>query len=448
MGATVATLLKSFQKTASTPDGYLYLTVKNLRGGRYRHSRNYEMAIVKGILMTMGTDGSTVDPDGLDKNDQDKKTPLMIACRMGYREICEVLVDGGADVNKRSSTWETPLIQACRGNSGMFPEMKGADRVGVVEYLLDKGAEIGARDLVGSNAIKWACKNSFDDVIFKLLEHPSFFMMKIDLPIIFQMFDLNGRDDLSDRVQAHFDAEGARLAKQKAKEAQEKYDRQKELLSSYQDKIRFILSFACPDYDKLRICKGEIDAFQETEPEVWKALQPELGAVDEKAKVNKVKKKKLAKKQAGKAVKRERMEHGVIPTPSENADLPKNLPYGTKSWVKCPYEAEWAKESVRVQLQIPHPRNTNNFESDKFVGWKRRGRNRWEPGEEHKAQRKTMSKTKVATGLKAVIEAGRCYVQSKKAIRAKRESVRSAGKSRVVVAKARGKHAPPIFPEA
>jgi ankyrin repeat protein len=227
MGASIATLLQSFQKSAATPDGFLFQTVKNLKGGKYKTTRNYEAAKVKGILMTMGDGslGETVDPDGLDKNDKDQKTPLMIACRMGYKEIAQVLVTGGADVNRKSSTWETPLIIACRGSSGGFPELKGADRLALVALLIEHGAEIGARDLMGNNALKWACKNNFDDIVFLLLEHPKFFMMKIDIPLIFRMFDLNGRDDLSDRVQAHFDKASAVKAKALAKEAQEKVSR-------------------------------------------------------------------------------------------------------------------------------------------------------------------------------------------------------------------------------
>ena len=68
MGASIATLLQSFQKSAATPDGFLFQTVKNLKGGKYKTTRNYEAAKVKGILMTMGDGslGETVDPDGLE----------------------------------------------------------------------------------------------------------------------------------------------------------------------------------------------------------------------------------------------------------------------------------------------------------------------------------------------------------------------------------------------
>jgi hypothetical protein len=34
MGASIATLLQSFQKSAAAPDGFLFQTVKNLKGGQ------------------------------------------------------------------------------------------------------------------------------------------------------------------------------------------------------------------------------------------------------------------------------------------------------------------------------------------------------------------------------------------------------------------------------
>ena len=253
----------------------------------------------------------------------------------------------------------------------------------------------------------------------------------------------------ADRVQAHFDKKKAIATKGAVKRAQEKVNRQARMIKDYKERIDFLLSFAVPDRAKINDIRDELVEVRKTDPEVFAQISPLVGGLNEEQK--KVRKKKIEKrrKQASKARKRRRYESGQIPKTSGNDMLPDELPIGMGSWVKCPYETDWARESVRLTLGIHKPtENLAMYDPDKIEGWRRKGRNMWVPGRVDKVKKKKDdAKVKPATGMRAVIEAGRCYLQSKIAIRRRREAVRAAPAQ----GKQRWARAPPdfaIFPEA
>ncbi|VUC30214.1 unnamed protein product [Clonostachys rosea] len=73
---------------------------------------------------------------GVDANGEESRlipSPLHEACRHGYGDIVDLLIQHGADVNRSCSTHSTPLFQAARGGF-----------IGIVRKLLDKGAICGA----------------------------------------------------------------------------------------------------------------------------------------------------------------------------------------------------------------------------------------------------------------------------------------------------------------
>jgi len=61
-------------------------------------------------------------------------TPLINACEKGNEEIISLLLDSGADINKKDSyTGQTPLLAALHGTK--------ANRFSIAMFLLEKGAD-------------------------------------------------------------------------------------------------------------------------------------------------------------------------------------------------------------------------------------------------------------------------------------------------------------------
>lgn len=61
-------------------------------------------------------------------------TPLILACKKGDEKIISLLLDSGADINKKDSyTGQTPLLAALHGTK--------ANRFSIAMFLLEKGAD-------------------------------------------------------------------------------------------------------------------------------------------------------------------------------------------------------------------------------------------------------------------------------------------------------------------
>jgi ankyrin repeat protein len=131
-------------------------------------------AVVVREFLTAGMSPNAVNPDGM--------TALAIAAGNGRLEIVEMLLAGGADVNRRERKYGvTPLIWASLGGNPKVSEAliaKGADpkqrdqksgvdpllaaaargRAGVVKVLLEHGANPKTADKEGKTAVMWASK--------------------------------------------------------------------------------------------------------------------------------------------------------------------------------------------------------------------------------------------------------------------------------------------------
>jgi hypothetical protein len=96
----------------------------------------------------------------VDAKTKDTWTPLYYAARNGHREVCEILIRHGANVNAKSQYGWTPLYSAARG---------GHEEV--CEFLLESGAHVNAESKKGWTALhiaaheghKEACKILIDN---------------------------------------------------------------------------------------------------------------------------------------------------------------------------------------------------------------------------------------------------------------------------------------------
>ena len=93
---------------------------------------------------------------GADVNAKEDKlgaTPLMYSAVNGHKDVCELLISKGADVNARDKDGWTPLMAAAKNG-----------HKDVCELLISKGADINARDKDGKTALKYAIENKKNDV--------------------------------------------------------------------------------------------------------------------------------------------------------------------------------------------------------------------------------------------------------------------------------------------
>eukprot|EP00758_Cryptobia_borreli_P009038 Tbor_TRINITY_DN5441_c4_g4::TRINITY_DN5441_c4_g4_i3::g.25458::m.25458 len=105
-------------------------------------SSGKQTEVVKLILRTAEERNITL---GLDNKDSTGWTPLHYAADKGCKEICEALLDEGANINAKDDFKRTALhLAANAGHSDM------------VEFLLLRGAAKGFQTVVGWTALKYA----------------------------------------------------------------------------------------------------------------------------------------------------------------------------------------------------------------------------------------------------------------------------------------------------
>jgi len=92
-------------------------------------------------------------------NPETGMTGLMLAAKHGYLNICNILIDAGADINAYDHTGNTALHLATQGYGEQIP---------VVETLIQRGANINAINEDGLTPAMLA-KNSENTGVFKVL---------------------------------------------------------------------------------------------------------------------------------------------------------------------------------------------------------------------------------------------------------------------------------------
>ncbi|KAK6513075.1 hypothetical protein TWF506_009238 [Arthrobotrys conoides] len=87
-------------------------------------------------------------------------SPLALAARNGYYDIVKLLVERGADVHSTSLKDLRPQLH----------QAVGSGKAEIVQYLLDKGAEVDAKDLDGWSAIMLAAQEGNCNIIQVLVD--------------------------------------------------------------------------------------------------------------------------------------------------------------------------------------------------------------------------------------------------------------------------------------
>jgi ankyrin repeat protein len=123
---------------------------------------NCNLAAIK-LLLSKGADVNAANTYGgevkFGKIQLIKLTPLMLASSYCSAEVVKTLIDAKADVNARDIREMTPLILAVTSDS---------QSAAVVKLLLKSGADVNARTSLGENALDWAKKFNYGEVVFAL----------------------------------------------------------------------------------------------------------------------------------------------------------------------------------------------------------------------------------------------------------------------------------------
>ncbi len=116
-----------------------------------------KLDIVRGLV------GNGNGLDIIDARDKLGRTPLIEAACKGHLDVVQYLVEKGADVNAKDSVGLTPLTWAiCQGH------------LDVVKYLVAKGADVNTMNNDGKTALMWAvqmAKTGLPNVVELLKQH-------------------------------------------------------------------------------------------------------------------------------------------------------------------------------------------------------------------------------------------------------------------------------------
>jgi ankyrin repeat protein len=139
-----------------------------------------DLEIVR-LLIDKGADANAKDVVG--------ETVLMLAAKGGNPEVVKFLVDQGLDVNAETNDGETALMRAtdwdyqlyienkhkrggCCGEyeDGQVPAALGK-HLEIVKYLIDKGADVNAKDKNGQTAVSLASEKNQTEIVQYLKAH-------------------------------------------------------------------------------------------------------------------------------------------------------------------------------------------------------------------------------------------------------------------------------------
>ena len=96
---------------------------------------------------------------GADPNEPGEGIPLINAARYEDQKRLMMLLDAGADVNKKNDSGRTALMVTCE--SGLIENVK---------LLIQRGADVDLADKSGKTAMDFAVNGGHDDIVMVLLD--------------------------------------------------------------------------------------------------------------------------------------------------------------------------------------------------------------------------------------------------------------------------------------
>lgn len=96
-------------------------------------------------------------------NPETGTSPLMLAAALGYHNMCNILIDSGAEINASDHNGNTPLHLAAQGYGDQLP---------ILETLMQHGADVNKTNEEGFTAAMIA-KRMENDACFKALQSKS-----------------------------------------------------------------------------------------------------------------------------------------------------------------------------------------------------------------------------------------------------------------------------------
>ena len=107
--------------------------------------------------------------NGVDVNVKDKDTPMHRAAMNGHKDIAELLIANGADVNAKSVDNNTLLLQsgypatlATKNSAGLTP-LHIVKTKEIAKLLIAKGADVNAQNAVGNTPLNFAINGILDE---------------------------------------------------------------------------------------------------------------------------------------------------------------------------------------------------------------------------------------------------------------------------------------------
>jgi ankyrin repeat protein len=144
----------SIQPAATKTDSLLYCAAQN------GDLKSVEELLKKHANAdARGTGYANHHEDGVDERSGRNWTALMIAAYNHHKDIVQLLLDSGADVNAQNEAGLTPLFYACQAND-----------VGIATCLLNHGAQPNIGDKSGTTPLHWALSYGLPTLAIHLIE--------------------------------------------------------------------------------------------------------------------------------------------------------------------------------------------------------------------------------------------------------------------------------------